>query len=172
MTQGISGTELHDHQNNTEDSKERLVDGCLHENSFKVGKSVSDSTEWKVIGFQCGQEEFRNGKTPADVTILLLRKELESALDSLKGVQIQMSKLVDEKEEVKKSEKQSRESIKCLTGQVLRLKTEMNDMEKQIDFRITELNHKLKMMGEMVKEADSYISEAQEVKPSSELPVM
>lgn len=57
-----------------------------------------------------------------DVTIILLRKEIESALLSLKEVQAEMVKLHEEKKQMWMSEKQSQESMKSLTTQVLTLK--------------------------------------------------
>ncbi|XP_058069283.1 kinesin-like protein KIN-12D [Magnolia sinica] len=150
------------------DSIERSVDGCLCECSFKVGKRVDDISQREVKGFPCGQEAFKSGKNledahDKDVTILLLKKEIESALDSLRGVQDQMSKLLDEKDEIKNSEKQSQASIECLTAQVLQLQMEMNDMEKQFEFRVLDLKHKLEAVEEMAEEANTCYSMTKEV---------
>lgn len=80
-----------------------------------------------------------------ETTILLLRKELDSALDRLQEVQAQMTKLLNEKEEIKKSEKQSRTSIKHLTIEVLQLKSDIIDKEIHFGLRLQELEDKLQM---------------------------
>ncbi|XP_068653780.1 kinesin-like protein KIN-12F isoform X2 [Aristolochia californica] len=88
-----------------------------------------------------------------DATILLLRKEIESALGSLRGVQNQMGKLLDEKKEIRKSEEQSRESMECLTEQVIKLQLDMNVLDKEYQFRALELAQKLQRIEEVATEA-------------------
>jgi len=76
-------------------------------------------------------------------TVVLLRKELEYALDSLKVVQAQMVKLIHEKEEIKQSEVQSQTNTERLTVEILRLKSEIVDKEQQFELRLVELEEKL-----------------------------
>lgn len=78
-----------------------------------------------------------------ETTIALLRRELESALGSLMGVQAQMVKLHDEKEEIKQSEIQSQKNVEHLTAEVHHLKSAMIDKEHQFESRLLELEEKL-----------------------------
>ncbi|KAL5713441.1 hypothetical protein ACHQM5_015513 [Ranunculus cassubicifolius] len=78
-----------------------------------------------------------------DLTIHLLRKEIESALESLKGVQAQMIKLLEEKEEISNSEKQSKKSMECFSTQLVALHTVVCGSEEVLQLKITELEHKL-----------------------------
>ncbi|PKA54315.1 Kinesin-like protein KIN12A [Apostasia shenzhenica] len=77
-------------------------------------------------------------------TIVILRREIESALESVTKVQSQMVKLIDEKDEFKKSVSASRDSIKCLTAEVLRLNLDILNKEKVFEFKLLELDQKLK----------------------------
>lgn len=85
------------------------------------------------------RDDILDGKT----TIVLLRRELESALVSLDGVQAHMVKLVSEKEEMTQLEMQSKKNIEHLTVEVLRLESEINDKERQFKLRLLELEEKL-----------------------------
>ena len=72
------------------------------------------------------------GKDERDnATTILLENEIESYLDSLKGMQAEMAKLRVEKEEVWRAEKTSQESIRSLLAQLLSLQEVMNNFEKQ-----------------------------------------
>ncbi|KAI4332059.1 hypothetical protein L6164_016998 [Bauhinia variegata] len=90
-----------------------------------------------------------------DGTIVLLRKEIECALESLKEVQDEMARLHKEKKEMSLSEKQSQESIKSLTAEVLALQVAMSDFEEQSQVRIEAFNHKIKDLEETLEEAGS-----------------
>ncbi|XP_020273285.1 kinesin-like protein KIN-12F isoform X2 [Asparagus officinalis] len=81
-------------------------------------------------------------------TIVLLRRELESAFDSLREVKAQMVKLLDEKEDVKQSEVQSKKNVEHLTVEVLLFKSEMIDKEQQFESRLLELEEKLQRVEE------------------------
>ena len=76
-------------------------------------------------------------------TVVLLRMELESALNSLKGVRAQMVKLLHEKEEIKQSEIQSQANTEHLTVEILQLKSEIIDKEQKFELRLLELEEKL-----------------------------
>ncbi|KAL2344857.1 hypothetical protein Fmac_006142 [Flemingia macrophylla] len=91
-----------------------------------------------------------------DVTITLLRKEIESALESLKEVQYEMAKLHKEKKEMSLCEKKSRQSIECLTNQILFLQEAMNHFEEQSKLKIEALSHKLRGLEKPLKEVGSH----------------
>ncbi|KAG7582503.1 Kinesin motor domain [Arabidopsis suecica] len=84
--------------------------------------------------------------------IILLKQEMESALVSLKGVQVEMAKLQGEKEELKASEKRSLSNLNNLAAQFCNLETVMKDMEEQYEHRMEVTDHKLKTLEhELVK---------------------
>nr|KYP49832.1 Kinesin-like protein KIF15 [Cajanus cajan] len=74
-----------------------------------------------------------------DVTITLLRKEIECALESLKEVQYEMAKLHEEKKEMSLCEKKSQQSIGCLTNQILFLQEAMNHFMHTMLFSLQSL---------------------------------
>ncbi|KAL0914631.1 hypothetical protein M5K25_014994 [Dendrobium thyrsiflorum] len=77
-------------------------------------------------------------------TIEILRKEIESALQSLKDVQSQMVEMFDEKEEIKKSMLLSHDSIKGLTAEVHQLNSEILNKENEFEFKLLQLEDKLR----------------------------
>lgn len=76
--------------------------------SFKLPNNGYDKKD-------CKARNVSKDSCERDVTITLLRKDIECALESLKDVQDEIAKLHEEKNEMSICEKQSRESIKCLT---------------------------------------------------------
>ncbi|KAL1192271.1 Kinesin-like protein KIN-12D [Cardamine amara subsp. amara] len=76
--------------------------------------------------------------------IILLKKEMESALVSLKEVQFEMAKLQAEKEELKASKERSLSNLNDLTAQFCNLETEMIKMEEQYEHKMEVTDHKLK----------------------------
>ncbi|KAM4098807.1 hypothetical protein ACJW30_07G107100, partial [Castanea mollissima] len=98
-----------------------------------------------------------------DVTIILLKKEIESALLSLKEVQAEMVKLHDEKKQMSMSEKQSQESMKSLTTQVLTLEAAMSNYEKQSRLKMEVFSHRLNAFEKTVEEAGSQWGQTKEL---------
>ncbi|XP_023879431.2 kinesin-like protein KIN-12D [Quercus suber] len=98
-----------------------------------------------------------------DVTIILLKKEIESALLSLKEVQAEMVKLHDEKKQMWMSEKQSQESMKSLTTQVLTLEAAMSNYEKQSRLKMEAFSHRLNAFEKTVEEAGSQWCQTKEL---------
>ncbi|GFY89976.1 phragmoplast orienting kinesin 2 [Actinidia rufa] len=98
-----------------------------------------------------------------DATLILLKNEIESALNSLNGVQAEMAKLRVEKEEVWRTEKQSQESIKSLLAQVLSLQEVMNNFEKQFGCKMESLDHKLQRVEETVQDAGIFWCQEKEL---------
>ena len=98
-----------------------------------------------------------------DVTITLLRKEIECALESLKEVQDEIARLHAEKKEMSMSEKQSQRSIECFTTQILSLQAAMIHFEEQSKVKLDVLSHKLGDLEKTLKEAGSHWNQTKEV---------
>ncbi|KAF8406359.1 hypothetical protein HHK36_008446 [Tetracentron sinense] len=148
--EGRTETETTQDINNKEPHFIEVMTNDMAENSFKVGKNVKD--------YPCDLKNLESGRTckdvyDRDITIILLRKEIESALESLKGVQSQMTKLLEEKEEFRKSEQHSRKSMECLADQALTLQAEINNIERKSDLKLMELDNKLWTLEETAQEA-------------------
>lgn len=130
--------------------------------SLKVGKGVTN--------YSSDQENLKS-RIPCenvherDVMIILLKKEIESALKSLKEVQAEMEKLHEEKKEMWKSEQQSQKSIKSFTTQALKLQATMNDFENQSKLKMEALSQKLQAFESIVLEAGSHWYHTKEVDP-------
>lgn len=140
----------------------RLVEGprtnsC--KSSLEVGKKMSLHS--------CDRDNLKslpsNDKCDRDTTIILLRKEIESALQSLKDVQIEMEKLRKENKDIVKSEQKTRESLKCFTNQVHNLQSSMNDFESQSKLKMEALNQRLETSEQIMAEAGSHLNETREV---------
>ena len=122
----------------------------------RLGKSADDQKHQKskrMCRNDCGR----------DVTITLLKKEIESALKSLKEVQEEMARLHTEKKEMSMSEKKSQQSIKCLTTQILSLQVAMSDFEKQSKVQIEALTQKLQDLEATLEETGSHWCQMKEV---------
>ncbi|CAI8618378.1 unnamed protein product [Vicia faba] len=123
--------------------------------SFKLANSGYDKKNRKA----------RNVSKDAcerDVTITLLRKEIESALESLKEVHAEIAKLHEEKKGMSICEKQSRDSIKCLTTQILALQAAVGHFEEQSEVKVEVLSKKLRNLEKTLKEAMSYWNQTKE----------
>ncbi|KAL8195313.1 hypothetical protein R6Q57_025716 [Mikania cordata] len=88
-----------------------------------------------------------------DDTIVLLKKELETALESLNGVKNEMVRLRFEKEAIRASEKQNRHNIEVLVPQVLALQAIADNFEKQIEVAMVSLNHKFQTVDGLLQES-------------------
>ncbi|XP_052194542.1 kinesin-like protein KIN-12D [Diospyros lotus] len=147
-----TGSELNQHEDNIDRSY--TVDYVKTENpvcSFKTSKNL--------LGYLCDQQNFSSQRVHTDLsnrdaTIILLKNEIESALDSLKGVHAEMARLRSEKEEVRTSEKQNQESTRCVLSQVLSLQEAMSNFEKQCGLKMASLDQKLQTVEEIVQEVD------------------
>lgn len=128
--------------------------------SSRARKSLCD--------YSCSQQQMESGKSlkgmhEKDVTIALLRREIESALESLKEVQAEMDKLQDEKEKMLMSEKQYEKNLKNLTTEVLTLEAAIDKFQKQSECNIEAINHKVEAVDHIVQEAGTYWYETKEV---------
>ncbi|XP_065855642.1 LOW QUALITY PROTEIN: kinesin-like protein KIN-12D [Euphorbia lathyris] len=109
-------------------------------------------------GTSCGKtsKEFKRTSKDVcdrDVTIILLKKEIESALESLQEVQQQMAKLHMEKEEIRRSEKHSQERLKYFTTEILALQEAMSILENQFELKMSNINQKIQASEQNVQEA-------------------
>ncbi|XP_020534921.1 kinesin-like protein KIN-12D isoform X2 [Jatropha curcas] len=129
------------------------LSACIPESSVEI-----DSCEKKNEGFKRTSKDVCD----RDVTIILLRKEIESALESLQEVQVEMAKLRSEKEEIWMSEKQSQESLKCFSTHILAIQADMNAFEKQFELKIDAGNHKLQSLEQIVQEAGIHCCQTKE----------
>lgn len=128
--------------------------------SSKVGEvlHVSPSDE-KCTDF--GKNS--NNVCDRELTIVLLKKEMESAMESLKEVQAEMSKLCHEKEEIQLSEKQSKRCLRCLTSDALALEETVNDFGKLLEIKIGAVNHKINTAEQDMKEIKTHWCQTKEV---------
>jgi kinesin family protein 15 len=124
--------------------------------SFKLANSGYDKNNPKPRNI-CKDARER------DDTINLLRKEIECALESLKEVQDEIAKLNEEKKEMSICEKQSQESIKCLTTQILALQAAMVHFEEQSKDKVEVHSYKLRNLEKTLKEAVCYWNQTKEV---------
>ncbi|KAK6241009.1 hypothetical protein SCA6_006398 [Theobroma cacao] len=127
--------------------------------SFKVGESLHGSPcNEKCMGFRktcmnvCDRE----------VTIILLKKEIKSAMESLKEVQAEMGEIRDEKEEIQLSEKQSKESLSCLTTHVIALEATMNEFGKLCELKIGAVNRKINTFEQSMQEIRTHWCQTKE----------
>ncbi|KAJ4830100.1 hypothetical protein Tsubulata_017786 [Turnera subulata] len=117
---------------------------------------VADKTVDAPICFHQPKELRRTSTDVHDrgVTVIL-KKEIESALQSLQEVQEEMSKLRNENEEIRMSEKQSRESLKCFTAHIISLQEALSNFEKQFELQIEVVNGKLISFEQIVRETET-----------------
>lgn len=132
------------------------VDSCKDveteqkDHSFEIQKNLA------------GQKTLQ-GTHRRDATIALLKKEIVSALDSLKEVQAEMARLHNEKEEVCKAEKQSRESIESLFIPIVALGTSIENFEQEVKLKMEEVDEKLQQIENAVLEHRTSWFEQKEV---------
>ena len=143
-----------------DDFDNRLVEDSrtdMSKSSLDVGKRVClDSCNPKKL-------KSRKDTHDRDRTVLLLRREIESALKSLKEVEDEMEKLRKENKEMSNSEQQTRESLKFFTAEILNLQAKMYNFESQSKIKMEAANQKLAAFEEIVLEASSLSSRMKEV---------
>lgn len=96
------------------------------------GALQTDASEWT-----------KEREQDKDEVIFLLRKEIVSALESLKGVQIQMSDLLSEKEEILKAEREGKKTVDGIKSQVIELETKMSSLENMAEDDMIKMANKL-----------------------------
>ncbi|KAL5562494.1 hypothetical protein UlMin_032241 [Ulmus minor] len=97
-----------------------------------------------------------------DTTIILLRREIESALENLQEVKVEMEKLRGENKEMVKSEQQSQKSMKFFINEIVNLQAAMNDFDTRSKLKMEALNQRLEALQQNVLEAGSHLHETKE----------
>lgn len=144
-----TGTGEYQGINNQETYAVARIKTDISESPFKVGENLHKySSDQKTMPFGRTLND-ANGK---DATVALLKVEIESSLESLKVLQIEMARLRNEKEEVYNSEKRSRQGIESLMSQVLVLQAGMGNFEEQVGREMVSLYHKLRMVEKTMEE--------------------
>lgn len=92
-------------------------------------------------------------KKSRKATIILLKKEIESALGSLQGVQDQMAKLIFEHEEILATGKHSKENIEVLMNRAVLLQGTIDSFDEDLQLRVNAFDGKLGKMEETLQEA-------------------
>ncbi|KAA0046003.1 hypothetical protein IC582_025259 [Cucumis melo] len=151
-----TGVNTHQENNVNMDADQRAE---IFDRSPKIGKDLSgyprNEKNLESQTFNCN-----SGK---DITITLLKKEIESALRSLGVVQAQMVKLQNEKKEMMINEKHNQQNLQCLTNQVLILQDTIEKFEKQSENVMESFSHKLKAFEQNVFEAGSHWCQTKEL---------
>lgn len=155
------------YQNNNVDKK--LVEDSrtnMSTCSLKLGKGASD--------YSSNQENVKSKRScenvhDRDIMVVLLKKEIESALESLQEVQAEMEKLHEEKKEMRMSEQQNQQILKCVTTQVLKLEATMNDFENQSKLKMEAFTQRLEAFEHIVLEAGSHWYQTKQVCPFQKL---
>ncbi|KAK4258730.1 hypothetical protein QN277_005145 [Acacia crassicarpa] len=145
-----------------ENGEERTGTGACQDNNLdanSVEESIIDLADCSFNFVKSGNntenqksKKLSKDGNARDVTITLLKKEIESALGSLKEVQDEMARLHKEKKEMSMSEKQSQQSIECLTTELLALQVATCDFEEQSKIKIEALSDKVKELEETLEE--------------------
>lgn len=101
--------------------------------------------------------------TDKDITITLLRREIESALESLKHVQAEITLMHEQKRERATCEKLGNERIKLLLNQLLMMDAAMSSFEEKSCQKIEVLESKLYSLRPKLKDSCSTLSKTKEV---------
>ncbi|CAL5213205.1 unnamed protein product [Lathyrus oleraceus] len=161
---------LQDGVSSIRSSMASFADNCESRTSSETHHQIAEMAElsFKLAnsGYEKKDRKAQNVSKDAcerDATITLLRKEIESALESLKEVQDEIAKLHEEKKEMSICEKQSRDSIKCLTTQILSLQAAMGHFEEKSEVKVEVLSCKLRNLEKTLKEAMSNWNQMKEL---------
>lgn len=151
-----TGANTHQENNVNQDEDQRAE---IFGRSSKVGKDVP---AYPCIEKNLESQTF-SCNSGRDITITLLKKEIESALRSLGVVQAQMVKLQNEKKVMLINEKQNQQNLQCLMNQVLMLQDTIDKFEKQSENVMESFSHRLKAFEQNVLEAGSHWCQTKEV---------
>ncbi|XP_019248305.1 PREDICTED: kinesin-like protein KIN-12D [Nicotiana attenuata] len=145
-----TGTEIRQHSQHLESCtlEDRTAEKPDH-SSDKSNNMLKSASNRKT--FQMNWKD----KNARDDTIILLRKEMESALECLKGMQAEMAKLCVEKEALQSSEQKSRERIGDFVTAVTSLQTYMDKFEHELEFKVELVDDKLQKIEDAVQESCS-----------------
>ncbi|CAN1307267.1 Kinesin-like protein KIN-12D [Linum perenne] len=149
-----------DFRDDNASEKDGTLEACARNvHTFGLTNVEKDlSSEDKNNDIKSSPKHSRN----RDVTIALLKGEIESALASLQDVRTEMGRLHAEKEQFQMSERQSKETVELVTTQLLAMQATISDFEKQFELKIDVVNHKLQAFEQVVQEAMDNWSETKE----------
>ncbi|VFQ65808.1 unnamed protein product [Cuscuta campestris] len=123
-----------------------FADAKQHDDSGKDLETEHNKCSSQTHKILAGGERALNGTNGRDVTIALLKKEIVSALDSLKQVQAEISTSCIEKEEFRKAEKHTRDSVKSLVLPISALETSIGNFEGVVKLKLEEADAKLQQI--------------------------
>ncbi|XP_020525578.1 kinesin-like protein KIN-12F isoform X2 [Amborella trichopoda] len=126
-------------------------------------KEVEDPSTFIKKMREVKDMERRSNSCPKDMAIQLLRQEIESALGSLKEVQAQMSVIIHENKELKKSEEESSGKIKAFASEILKLQAEVSCREEWLQLAVSKMSHRLYRVQERVEESKAHWYKSKEV---------
>ncbi|KAL9670442.1 hypothetical protein QQ045_007994 [Rhodiola kirilowii] len=135
-----------------------LAEGVGTDTSM-CSSNIPQSTEIKVLeSVSTPHEASRKG-----YTMSLLRKEIQSALESLEAINVEMEKLRHEKEKAVISESKSQKSMECLKDQVIALETAMSFFEERTGFKMALVQDKLQNVEILVEDTNTCWSKTKEL---------
>ncbi|XP_059314093.1 kinesin-like protein KIN-12D [Lycium ferocissimum] len=122
-----------------------------------VTRQHSQHLESCIFGSVSKQKTFQMNwqDKDRDATIILLRKEIESSLECLKGVQAEMAGLRVEKEVLWSSEQKSKETVGDFLAAATSLQTYMDKFEQELELKVELVDNKLQKIEDAVKESSS-----------------
>ncbi|CAA6667488.1 unnamed protein product [Spirodela intermedia] len=136
--------------------------GIADGNKVPPCNTIYDPCNWSQEQSGCRITE---GGDDRGSTMILFQKELESALHKLKAVQDQIFKLVDEKEETKRSEIRSRKMMEDVVAQLMGMEKHIISKEKELEWALLQLDEKMKTV---VEKASQSLCLLNETKPGEE----
>ncbi|KAK4378399.1 hypothetical protein RND71_000261 [Anisodus tanguticus] len=129
----------------------------IHEDKTAEKPDHSFDKSNNMLGSDSKQKTFQMNlkDKDRDATIILLRKEMESALECLKGVQAEMARLRVEKKALCSSEQKSKECIGDFLAAVTSLQTYMDKFEQEVELKVEVVDNKLQKIEGAVHESSS-----------------
>lgn len=142
--------------------------GIAYVNKVSPCNTINDPSDWTVGVDPWSQQQLgcrvTGGGNDRGTTMILFQNELESALDKLKAVQDQIFKLVDEKEETKRSEMQSRQTMEDVVAQLMGMEKYIINKEQELECALLELDQKMKTVVGEANQSLSLLNKAKQVR--------
>lgn len=143
--------------------KEKEVEILQNQQVTRVSEAVPRSTlkedengdiksELERMKFE--SQNLKENLFEKDETILSVRKEMEAALASLKEAEMEMERTINEKEELRKAEKQGRHKIESLITEIEHLQDQVNHRERELKLLQLEMPKLLGAVEKRMKDAE------------------